>query len=139
MPKSSVLVDTGVFSAALSPGSANLIEKYGEDLADRKLLISFQTAAEIRYGALVRRWGPRRIQDLEEHLARATEVPPHAALTREWAIVRNECRQEGHAFQAKVHSADLWVAATAIVLELPLVTHDSGFRGVPRLDLICRV
>ena len=112
---------------------------YAQDLAGRKLLISFQTAAEVRYGALWRRWGQPRLEFMERHLATAVEVPPHAELTNEWAMLRYECRLAGHAFQNKHHTADLWIAATARLFNLPLITHDSGFQGVPGLDIVCHV
>ncbi len=62
---------------------------YAQDLAGRKLLISFQTAAEVRYGALWRGWGQPKLGFMERHLATAVEVPPHAELTNEWAMLRN--------------------------------------------------
>lgn len=138
-PIAAVVVDTGVFSDALSPSRESMRALYAQDLVGRKLLISFQTAAEVRYGALWRGWGEQRLNLMERHLATAVEVPPHDELTNEWAMVRSECRRAGHAFQDKCHIADLWVAATARVFNLPLITHDSGFRGVPGLDVICYV
>jgi len=46
-------IDTDVFSADLVPG-AQLAERYAPIIAGRPALISFQTAAEPRYGALRR-------------------------------------------------------------------------------------
>ncbi len=132
-------MDTGVFSDTLSPSREGVGKLYTHDLVGRNLLISVQTAAEIRYGARWRNWGKPRLDAMERHLASVTEVPPHAALTREWAVLRNECRRSGHAFHNKVHTGDLWIAATATLLNLPLVTHDGGFREVPGLSVICYV
>jgi len=128
-----------VFSDTLSPSREGVGVRYANDLVGRTLLISFQTAAEVRYGALWRRWGEQRMEAMERHLAVVTEVPPHAALTHEWAVLRNQCRRSGHALHNKVHTGDLWIAATATLLGLPLVTHDGGFRGVPGLNVICHV
>lgn len=134
-----VVVDTGVFSDALSRSNQGIGKLYAEDLARKLLLISFQTAAEVRYGAAWGGWGKKRLDAMEQHLATVTEVPPHAALTSQWAVLRNECRRSGHAFHDKAHIGDLWTAATATLLDLPLATHDQGFRGVPGLDVICHV
>lgn len=52
-----VVIDTGVFGADLVPGSP-LIVLYEPIIAARPAFISFQTVAELRYGAL-RRAGAR--------------------------------------------------------------------------------
>jgi len=134
-----VVVDTNVFSAALKDSSSELIELYGPDLGGKKLVISFQTAAEMRYGAARDNLGPRRRAALERRLRMAVTVPPSDAPVREWANLRNECHKRGHAFHQKVHVADLWIAATARLIDAPLVAHDKAFRGLPGLDVICRV
>lgn len=56
-PHGPIVIDTDVFSADLVPG-APLAERYAPITAGRPALISFQTAAELRYGAL-RRAGAR--------------------------------------------------------------------------------
>lgn len=134
-----VVVDTTVFGAPLARRADGIVELYGDDLAGMKLLISFQTVAEMRYGALTAHWGARRVEELEARVASTLTVPPHDELANEWATLRFDCRETGHAFQDGRHSADLWIAATARLFDLPLVTHDSGFRGVPGLEVICHV
>lgn len=134
-----VVVDTSVFAANLQEASSDLVKLYELDTKRKVLLISFQTAAEIRYGAVNASWGRRRIAEMEQRLAVAVTVPPADSLVREWANLRAECRRAGHSFHEKVHVADLWIAATATLLDLRLITHDSGFRGVPGLDVICHV
>jgi hypothetical protein len=51
------VVDTDVFSADLVPGSW-LAERYAPIITGQPAFVSFQTAAELRYGALSRGWGP---------------------------------------------------------------------------------
>ncbi len=128
-----------MFTAVLSPRKNNLGALYRDDLAGRKLVISFQTSAEVRYGALKARWGNERLERMEQRLAAALHVPPHEELTRAWAELRNECRRAGHAFQDRIHAANLWTAATAKTIDAPLVTHDAGFRDIPGIDIVCRV
>ncbi len=133
-----VVVDTGVFSAALGSDKGGLATLYAADLQGKKLAISFQTEAEVRFGALAAGWGSKRLDALEDRLAMAVAVPAHAALTATYAELRNECRKTGHALQAGRHTADLWIASTALTLSAPLVTHDKVFIGVPALKVICR-
>jgi len=133
-----VVVDTGVFSAALGSDKEGLAMLYAADLQGKKLAISFQTEAEVRFGALAAGWGSTRLDALEDRLAMAVVVPAHAALTVAYAELRNECRKTGHALRAGRHAADLWIASTALILSAPLVTHDRVFVGVPTLTVICR-
>ncbi len=54
-------------------------------------------------------------------------------MTTTCAALRAECSRTGHALAQPEHSADLWIAATAVYLDLPLVTDDGIFAGVPGL------
>ena len=67
-----VVVDTGVFSDTLSRSEQGIGSLYWEDLAGKMLLISFQTAAEVRYGAAWGGWGKKRLDAMETHLATVT-------------------------------------------------------------------
>lgn len=71
-------------------------------------------------------------------MASALTVPPHDALAHEWAKIRDECRRTEHPYHHKSQSADLWIAATARLVGVLLITHDTGFVGVPGLEVICR-
>jgi predicted nucleic acid-binding protein len=50
--------------------------------------------------------------------------------------MRAACRKIGHPLHQKVHDGDRWIAATAVHLSLPIVSHDTIFLGVPGLDLL---
>jgi len=56
-----VVVDTDVYSARLIPDST-LARRYEPLLVGRAEFVSFQTVAEVRYGALLRRWGDARLR-----------------------------------------------------------------------------
>ncbi len=134
-----VVVDTNVFSASLRQTSSELSSLYRSDVKDKRLVISFQTAAEVRYGAAKAEWGQPRLEAMDRRIAVAVTAPPSDPLLREWVRLRADCYRVGHPFHKKMHTADLWIAATASLLGLSLVTHDQGFRGVPGLVVICRV
>lgn len=58
------------------------------------------------------------------------------ALATAYAELREACVQAGHSLSAKIHTADRWIAATAIRYGLPLISDDAGFEGCPGLELI---
>jgi len=49
--------------------------------------------------------------------------------------LRADCVDAGHALGQKEHTADRWIAATAIRLGIPLVSNDRIFAGAPGLQL----
>jgi predicted nucleic acid-binding protein len=51
------------------------------------------------------------------------------------ARLRADCAAAGHALAQSEHNADRWIAPTAIRLQVPLVSNDKIFRGVPNLVL----
>jgi predicted nucleic acid-binding protein len=78
---------------------------------------------------------PRRTR-LEEAIAATTVVPVSDSLLNTVAQLRFECRAVGHPLAAQSHASDLWIAATARHLDVPLLTADRVFDGVPSLALV---
>jgi hypothetical protein len=58
--RGAIVIDTDVFSADLVPTS-RLAEHYAPIVTGRPAFISFQTAAELRYGGIRRGWGEARM------------------------------------------------------------------------------
>ncbi len=131
-----VVVDTGVFGADLSPSSSALAEMYAPLISGRNVLISFATVAELRFGALRAGWGVKRRKDLEATIGTAKIVWPGHHLTHEYASLRKECLAAGHGLAEKSNEADRWIAATARLVGIPLVSHDAVFMKAPGLDLL---
>lgn len=129
------VVDTNVFGAEIVRRTGDLARLYRPVLLGRPLFISFQTLAELRYGAHLRRWGRHRLQRLELYIARAEVVWPQDDLVEAYVDLRVRCQRSGHALAQRDHDADRWVAATAIWLGIPLVAHDGIFRNAPGLTL----
>jgi predicted nucleic acid-binding protein len=129
-----IVIDTDVFSADLVPGS-RLAEHYAPLITARLAFISFQTAAELRYGAIRRGWGQPRILRMAAKIERVEVVHSGPELVAVYAQLRADCEAAGHALAHKAHTADRWIAATAIRLGLPLVSNDGIFRGAPGLEL----
>lgn len=114
-----VVVDTGVFGAGLVPGS-ELSNLYEPILRERPVFISFQTVAELRYGARRRGWGELRLRQLDARIGEAEIVYPGPNLIETHVNLRVACAEAGHALADRVHDADRWIAATAVRLGIPL-------------------
>ena len=118
----------------LTPGS-QLAQRYDALLPGRPVFRSFKTVAELRYGALLRGWGPPRLQRLEAEIARAEVIHTGNDLVRVYAELRVACQRIGHALGQRDHDADRWIAASALRLRIPLVSNDRIFVGAPDLLL----
>lgn len=106
-----VVIDTDVYGAELVPGSA-LAAAYQPIIVGRPAFISFQTAAELRFGALRRNWGDSRMRLLEARIAAAETVHTGPGLIATYARLRVDCERVGHALAQREHNADRWVATT---------------------------
>ena len=133
-PRGPIVIDTDVFGADLVPGS-QLAAIYEPIIAGRPAFISFQTAAEIRFGALRRNWGDSRMRKLEARINQAETIHTGPELVLAYAQLRIDCERIGHPLHQRQHDADRWIAATAIRLAIPLVSNDGIFGDVPRLIL----
>jgi predicted nucleic acid-binding protein len=131
---STVLLDTNVFSAWLRPHST-LIPRYAKHVFGNRVAIAFQTVAEVRYGAITAGWGEKRIEAVERLIKRTVVLPPDDKTAWAVARLRAECRAGGHPLHQKAHAGDLWIAATAIRWQVPLVAHDAVFLDCPGLEL----
>lgn len=129
-----VVVDTDVYSARLIPNST-LARRYEPLLVGRVEVVSFQTVAEVRYGAMLRGWGDMRLRVMEAAFGRIEIVYPGPDLIRTYAELRVACQRAGHALSQREHDADRWIAATAIRLAIPLVSNDGIFDNTPGLVL----
>ena len=130
-PRGPIVIDTDVYGAELT-GSA-LAVRYQPVGAGRPAFISFQTEAELRFGALLRGWGPARMLKLESRIAAAETVHSGPDLIDAYAKLRVDCWRIGHALAQRNHDADRWIAAPAIRLDIPLVANDRIYDNVPGL------
>lgn len=112
------------------------IPGWRELLAGRRVLISFQTRAELLAGALARGWGERRTIELRGILDRTPTIGVDDGVIDANASLYAECRRRGHALHAKENTADRWVAACAIAKGTPLLAGDGIYRGAPGLSLL---
>lgn len=134
------VVDTMIASAIIvgtrSTKTADLLNRYERYLRGVSPVISFATVAELRYGALKAKWGPGRVQPMEDWIHKAAVVLPDNDLVDVCANLRNECEKRGHGLKDQKHDSDRWIAATAIRYNIPLISDDRIFNGVPGLRLL---
>jgi predicted nucleic acid-binding protein len=132
---SATCVDTGVLTASLRAGSA-LEARYRRHLTGRRLVIATQVVAEARFGALRAGWGERRLTELERLLRTTLVLAPDDLTATTFAQLRLACERTGHPLHQRVHTGDLWIAATAARRNLPLVTDDAVFEDCPNLTVV---
>jgi tRNA(fMet)-specific endonuclease VapC len=125
------VIDTDVWSY-LYKGSDEA-KLYEPHLFGNVLVISFQTQAELLRGVIAAGWGARRRKHLESRLNRYVIEHSSDALSLRWAEAMDSARLNGRPIAA----ADAWVAATALHLGTPLLTHNKNhFIGVDGLTVI---
>jgi predicted nucleic acid-binding protein len=131
-----LVVDTGVFSAALSRRRRAALDEPVGLLGGNQLFLAAASVAELRYGAIVAEWGPARRERLERAIGATTIVPVSDALLSTVAELRAACRRIGHPLADRIHSNDLWIAGSAVHVGLALVTADRVFADTPGLTLL---
>jgi tRNA(fMet)-specific endonuclease VapC len=126
-----VVVDTDVISFQFKGDSRAAL--YDAHLAGEILVVSFMTVAELDYWAVQNNWGQHRRDRLGQHLSRFVLHDSDRALCWEWASVRDGARRRGQ----PIGIADAWIAATARVLNIPLVTHNpADYTGIVGLTVL---
>ena len=106
---------------------------YLPDLAGRTPLVSFMTVAELDRWVLEARWGEARRRKLRQYLEPFAVLPYDRALCAKWAEVTVAAQLCGR----RIDCADAWIAATALLCDAPLITHNrNDYLGVPGLSLI---
>ena len=125
------VIDTDVWSYLYK--ASDEARLYESHLFGNVLVISFQTQAELLRGVIAAGWGARRRQHLESRLKRYVVEHSSDAVSARWAEAMDSARRNGRPIAA----ADAWVAATALHLGVPLITHNRNhFIGVDGLTVI---
>jgi predicted nucleic acid-binding protein len=126
-----VIVDTDVTSYLLKEDSR--AELYRPHLFGLPKMISFMTLAELRRWELENNWGERRKRKAREFLSAFTVIFADEKLCEIWAKIKSEAHRKGR----PVETADAWIAAVALLFDVPLVTHNrKHFENVRDLQII---
>ena len=119
-----------VISLFLKPNDSRRAA-YAELLEGRIIAISFANQAELFRWSIERRWGDKRIAELEQYIGQALFLPHTEAVSRAWARLQATPGRN-------LSDNDAWIAACAVVYDCTLVTDDSAFQDFPGLDVIYR-
>lgn len=136
-----VVLDTNIFSQLFvtrphQPANQTQVESWQADLAGVTSIISFQTRAEVLQGAYAAHWGESRLATLHQILDSTPTIPADTEVIEAMARLFAKARAAGHPIQDKNHTADRWIAASAIAYDLALFSTDHVFRDIPGLRLL---
>jgi len=127
-----LLLDTDILSFLFNQDPVR-VPRYEPHLDGRVLYASFVSVAEMRFGARLRGWGPARRARLDLFLEEYSVVESTPEIGAMWAQIRADARHAGRTIERQ----DAWVAAVAVSLGLPLVTHNAAhFAHVPLLRIL---
>lgn len=113
------------------------MDQYRRHLDDAVPVLSFVSIAELHYGAVSANWGERRQQALEEAIRRYVVAPYNEEIAKLWGTLKAQAVKAGHPLGHNVQSNDLWICATAIYHDAPLLTANRRhFENFPGLSLL---
>ena len=126
-----VIVDTNIVSYIYKKDTR--AELYKPHLANRILVISFMTLAELNRWTLENNWGEKRQQHFAEFLKDFLVINSDESLCDVWAKIMSDAKKKGK----PIETADAWVASVAIMFDIPLVTHNrKHFENIENLKII---
>lgn len=127
-----VVLDTDVLSFHLDQDPVR-VPRYARHVEGKVACISFVSTAELRFGAKRRGWGERRSANLEAFIGLYWIIESDPGISKFWAQVRSEGMRTGF----NIDKQDAWIAAVALHLMVPLITHNAGdFEHVAGLEVI---
>ncbi|HKQ99316.1 MAG TPA: PIN domain-containing protein [Pyrinomonadaceae bacterium] len=126
-----VVVDTNVISFVIKGDTRAAL--YQPHLGGRLQIIAAQTCAELEPWTLVHNWNQPRRAALHAYLKDFIFIEADESVCLLWAKVQASARKQGH----PISVSDAWIAATALVYDVPLVTHNpADFKNVRGLKVI---
>ena len=127
----SAVVDTNVLIAFLERGDQPMQVLGRFD----RLLVPAAVDAEFRAGLdLSTKIGRRHVQVLDDFLndPSVAYMPADRAESQKYAVLYRVLKKQG----TPIPINDIWIAATALVHNVPLCTFDRHFRNVPLLEVV---
>jgi len=126
-----VVVDTNIVSFQFKRDTRAPL--YDPHLTGNTCVLSFMTLAELDRWALERKWGSVRRARLDRHVRQFLIAFADRTLCRWWAEACDQAKRNGY----PISPSDAWIAATALAMAVPLVTHNPGdYSGVNGLTII---
>ena len=107
-------------------------DAYTDLIDSRQTGITLLAVSESRQGVVYGNWGMRRLEELDVFLSDFILLESNAEIANVCGGLLGRCKQIGRALSWP----DAWAAATAIWLDVPLVTHDRDLEKVPGLRVL---
>ncbi len=132
-----VVIDTDVYSVLFTRrrNGDHRRDEWVSRLRGKRIVISFQTRAEVLAGAVAAEWGDRTLRELRRQLDGAPTVHESLEVT-DLRRTHRGLQEPGHPLHAKIYTGDRWVAACAITLGVKLFAGDSIYAQAPGLSLL---
>lgn len=130
------VLDTNVVAYSITSGlvDAETTDFYRDQIENHAVAISFQTWAELRVGAVIQ---SRSLDDLRASVAGFTIIPYSDELLDAYVHLRSRAHERNRAGRGPLlGAADGWIAATAFLLDVPLVTHDRRLSRIEGIRVI---
>jgi len=126
-----IVVDTDIVSYVFKKDTRSGL--YEPHLIQVPKFISFMTFAELRRWKFQSNWGRAKNEKFEELLSDFGVIYADEELCNLWAKITNDGLKKGRL----ISTADVWVAAVAMMFDIPLVTHNrKHFENVENLKII---
>jgi predicted nucleic acid-binding protein len=132
-----VLLDTNVFTwVYVAPRKSEPSKAWIAKLAGRTVVLSVQTEVEIRGGPRLAKWGTTRTNALLAQLSGKVTIPVDRDVQGKYVDLTVWSKESAHPIHQKIHSADRWIAATALAYDLDLASGDGIFNDVDGLRVL---
>ena len=87
----------------------------------------------VEYGMEAKNWGTRRRDLMGIFLSRFKPLLPDIETANQWARIKSGCEKKGK----PISFPDAWIAAPALQLNIPLVTHNaSDYEAIDGLTIL---
>jgi len=126
-----IVVDTDIVSYIFKKDTRS--ELYEPHLIQVPKFISFMTFAELRRWKFQSNWSEIKNKKFEKLLSDYGVVYADEELCNLWARITINAQKKGR----PIGTADAWVAAAALMFDVPLITHNrKHFENVENLKII---
>ena len=126
-----IVVDTDIVSYIFKKDTRS--ELYEPHLIQVPKFISFMTFAELRRWKFQSNWSEIKNKKFEKLLSDYGVVYADEELCNFWARITINAQKKGR----PIETADAWVAAAALMFDVPLITHNrKHFENVENLKII---
>ena len=131
MARLPIVVDTNVVSYIYRGDPVG--QPYLDRIGEHRPFISIQTYEEIMFGVIVNNWGQARIRRLLRYVNANYDI---IEANDRLAVICSRLRAQSRRIGRELSAADAWIAATAVLLNCPLLSHDRDFGNLPGLEVI---